>query len=511
MSNKILFNPQEKLLRGINKAADAVGSTLGPKGRNVFYQDGPFTKVTHDGVTVIRRIDLKDPFENMGVQVLREAATKTNDIAGDGTTTATVLAQAIINAGMKHINDGVNPQTLKKEIEDALAICLKQLEKLTKPVRGKDIEQVATISSADPELGRIVAEALITVGKNGHVAVEEGSGFVTTVDYKQGMEIDRGYLSHHFITNQDKVEAVVDNAYILLTDLRVGQEYEIVPFLEKFVKAGHKNLVIIGDVATESEALATIIVNRLRGAINAVVIHPPAWGGRRLDELEDLAILTGGTVVTAASGRLLDSIELAELGQAQKVVSDRDKTIITGAKGTKAAIAARIADLQEQVKVANTEYDKEIKKQRIAKLAGGVAVIKVGANTEVALKEKVDRVIDAVHATRAAIEEGIVAGGGRTLIALADGLEKNSVLEQALRQPFRKLIENAGMNYDLALTFLGTNDYPCGYNVMTNQRVDMLQAGIIDPVKVTRSALENAVSVATMIITAACLIGEEKE
>lgn len=509
--NKILFNPQEKLLRGINKAADAVGATLGPKGRNVFYQDGPFTKVTHDGVTCIRRIDLKDPFENMGVQVLREAATKTNDIAGDGTTTATVLAQAIVNEGMKQINNGVNPQTLKKEIEDSLVICLKQLDKLKKPAKKKDIEQVAAISSADPELGKIVAEALTTVGKNGHVAVEEGSGVVTTVEYKQGMEIDRGYLSHHFITNQDKVEAVVENAHILLTDLRIGQEYEIVPFLEKFVKAGLKNLVIVGDVANESEALATIIVNRLRGAINSIVIHPPAWGGRRLDELEDLAILTGGNVITAASGRLLDSVEITELGQASKVVSDRDKTIITGAKGTKEAIDTRITDLQEQVKVANTEYDREIKKQRIAKLAGGVAVIKVGANTEVALKEKVDRVIDAVNATRAAIEEGIVAGGEITLLMLADSLFKDTVLEKALRQPFRKLIENAGMNYEMVLTFFVANDYPYGFDVMSKQWVDMLKMGIIDPVKVTRSALENAVSVATMILTAACLIGEEKE
>lgn len=511
MSNKILFSPQEKLLRGINKAADAVGSTLGPKGRNVFYQDGPFTKVTHDGVTVIRRIDLKDPFENMGVQVLREAATKTNDVAGDGTTTATVLAQAIVNEGMKQINNGVNPQTLKQEIEDSLVVCLKQLDKLKKPVKKKDIEQVATISSASPELGRIVAEALTTVGRNGHVAVEEGSGFVTTVEYKQGMEIDRGYLSHYFVTNQDKVEAVVENAYILLTDLRIGQEYEIVPFLEKFVKAGLKNLIIIGDVANESEALATVTINHLRHSMNIIVIHPPAWGGRRLDELEDLAVLTGGTVIAAASGRLLDSVEITELGQASKVISDRDKTIITGAKGAAIHIAARINDLQEQVKVANTEYDREIKKQRIAKLAGGVAVIKVGASTEVALKEKVDRVVDAVNATRAAIEEGIVAGGEVTLMRLAATIDPRSVLHHALYQPFRKLIENAGMSYEVVLTMLLENDYPNGFDVMDKQPKDMLKAGIVDPVKVTRSALENAVSVATMILTAACLIGDEKE
>lgn len=511
MSNEILFNPQEKLLRGVNKAADAVGATLGPKSGNVFYQDGPFTKATRDGVTVIRRLDFKDPFENMGMQVLREAATKTNDIAGDGTTTATVLAQAIVNEGMKQINNGQNPQTLKKEIEDSLAVCLTQLEKLKKPVKKKDIEQVATISSADPALGKIVAEALTKVGENGYVAVEEGSGFVTTVEYKQGMEVDRGYLAHHFVTNQDKVEAVVENAYILLTDLRIGQEYEIVPFLEKFVKAGLKNLVIIGDVANESDALATIIVNRLRGAINAIVMHPPAWGGRRLDELEDIAALTGGTVITAASGRLLDSVDIAELGQAAKVTADRDKTIITGAKGTKEAVAARITDLQEQIKVANTEYDREIKKQRVAKLAGGVAVIKVGANTEVALKEKVDRVVDAVNATRAAIEEGIVAGGEITLFELADFCPVGSVLEKALGIPFEKLIDNAGLSVDVMRERMMETTYPQGVNVMTGEIENLLMSGVIDPVKVTRSVLENAVSVATMILTAACLIGEEKE
>lgn len=509
MSNKILFNPQEKLARGINKAADTVGATLGPKGRNILYQDGPFAKVTHDGVTVIRRIDLKDPYENLAVQLLREAATKTNQIAGDGTTTATVLAQAIFNEGIKHINNGENPQTLKAEIEDAAKLCLTHLEKLRKPIKKRDIPHIATISSASSELGKIVAESLTTVGKNGHVSVEEASGFETTVEYKQGMEIDRGYLSHHFVTNTDKVEATVDNPYILLTDLRIGQDYEIIPFLEKFVKAGLKDLVIIGDFAQESDALATVIVNRLRGAINVIVIHPPAWGGRRLDELEDLAILTGGTVITAASGRTLDSVEITELGKAGKVRSDRDKTTIYDARGVKSTLDAYITDLQEQVKVANTEYDREIKKQRIAKLVGGVAVIKVGANTEAALKEKVDRVVDAVNATRAAIEEGIVIGGEMTLFNLS--LEcASETLQKALQKPLQKLIENTGRNFEAAMQYCG--DEPgLGFDAMDGQWKNLFKAGVIDPAKVTRSALENAVSAATMLLTVYAAIADEKE
>lgn len=512
MSNKLLFTrkAQEKLLRGINLAADATASTLGPKGQNVLIQNGPFPLISHDGVTVIRRIELEDPFENMGVQVLKQAAEKSNSV-GDGTTTTTIIAREIVNEGLKQIQSGGNGQTLKKDIEEETAVCLAALDTLKKRIKtNAEIEQVATISAADAALGTLVAEAIITVGKNGHVAVEEGSGFETTVEYKKGLEIDRGYLSPYFVTNEKRVEAEVEDPYILLTDIRLSQNYEIIPFLENFIKVG-KRLVIIGDVMRESEALATLVANKLRGTLHVIAIQPPAWGGRRLDELEDLAALTGATVIKADSGRTLDSVEVTELGRAGKVTADRDKTVIIGGNGVGINLDTRIASLQEQMTVSNTPYDKEIKKQRIAKLAGGVAVINVGAFSDIALKEKRDRVIDAVAATQAAVEDGIVAGGEITLLELSEHCMPGSILAKALTAPFKQLVTNAGIDYATARVHLASSVYPKGIDVMDGKVKDLIKAGVIDPVKVTKAAIENAVSVATMIMTVSCMIVDEKE
>lgn len=520
MPNLLKFDQdaRDALLKGLNTVADAVSATLGPKGRNVAIEQGYGTPlVIHDGVTVARRIVLKDPFENMGAQLVKDAAQKTNDKAGDGTTTATILAQAIANEAMKQIQSGANAQTLKKGIEEALKLVLEELKKLAKEVKtDEELEQVATISSTDPDLGKLIAQAIKKVGKDGVVTVEEGSGFETAVEYKEGMEIDRGYLSPYFVTDQSRVEASLDNPYILLTDKKISHSYELVPFLEKFVAAGKvKDLVIIASEVND-EALAMLVVNKLKGTFNVLAIQAPAFGGRRIDELEDLAALTGGHVVTQDSGRELESVEFEELGQAGRVTSDRDRTIITDGKGDPKAIKARKDDLQSQLLIANTDFDKDIKKQRLAKLAGGVAVINVGATTEVEMKEKKERVIDAVNATKAAIEEGIVAGGEITLYGLSTlALEKQnlgaSILFQALRQPFRKLVENAGINFIDAEELIARGKYPFGLDVEDKVMKDMVKAGIIDPVKVTRSALENAVSIAVMIMTNSVLIVDERE
>lgn len=500
---------RKSLQRGMNVVADAVSATLGPRGHNVSIERparnlAPL--VLHDGVSVARSINLKDPFENMGAQLLKEAAIETNDVAGDGTTTSTILAQAIANRALEA---GGNSMVVKKEIEDSLKVVLKELDKLAKKIEtDEEIEQVATISSADPELGKLVAEALSKVGKDGVVTVEEGKGFDTTVEYKQGMEIDRGYLSPYFVTDQDTVEASIEDPFVLLTDKKLNYAYQVVPFLEKFVKAGHKNLVIIAGEVVE-EAMAALVINRLRGVVNVVAIQAPAFGGRRVDELGDLAVLMGATPLLEESGRELDSFELEELGQAGKVVSDRDKTVITDGKGNPEEIEKRIEHIRKQIEIANTEYDKDIKKQRLAKMAGGVAVINVGAVTEPELKEKKERVIDAVNATKAAISEGIVAGGEITLLTLSKLGE--GILYDALKQPFKRLIENSGMDYaDIREQMAGKN-YPFGVDVIDGKVKDLIKAGVIDPVKVTRSALENAVSVACLVLTTNVAIVDDRE
>lgn len=509
---------RKNIIKGINIVADAVGETLGPRGKNVTIER-PARNVTpliiHDGVTVANSINLEDPFENMGAQLLKEAAGATNDNAGDGTTTASILAQSIVNEAIKVIEAGNNSAKTRKEIEDELIFVLKELTTLSKKITtDEEIENVATISSGDNTLGKLVSEAINKVGKDGVVTVDEGKGFETYVEYKQGLEIDRGYLSPYFVTNQDTVEAVIENPYILFTDKKLNYDYQIVPFLEKFVKSGKKNLVIFASEIVEG-ALATFVVNHLRGGIRCICITAPAFGGRRIDELQDLAVITGGVPLLDDSGRELDSVEISELGQADKIVADRDKTIITGGKGKKEEIDKRISHLREQIEIANTPYDKDIKKQRLAKMVGGVAVINVGAVTEPELKEKKERIIDAVNATKAAIAEGIVAGGGITFLKIAKTLNKETIgggiLLEAIKQPFKRLIENSGMDYAEVREQMAGKDYPYGIDVMDGKIKNLFKAGIIDPLKVSRSALENAVSVAVMALTTSVSIVDKRE
>ena len=520
VSNQLLFGTQarQKLLKGINIVADAVGSTLGPRGQNVSIEKpGRNTPphVVHDGVTVSNSINLKDPFENQGAQLLKQAADQTNQKAGDGTTTATILAQAISNEALKVVEAGANPMVIKKGIEDALGIVLKELDKLAKKITTKEeIEQVATIASADPFIGKLVAEALDKVGKDGVVTVDEGKGFETYIEYKQGIEIDRGYLSPYFVTNQETVEAIIEEPYILLTDKKINYSYQLLPFLEKFLKSGKKNLVIFAGEVVD-EAMHMLVVNKLRGAINCVAIQAPAFGGRRIDELTDLAILTGGVPILEDSGRELQSVGIEELGQAGKITVDRDKAIMLEPKGKQKEIDKRITQIREQLKVVNTDYDRDIKQQRIANMLGKAAIIYVGANTEVELKEKKERVIDAKNATKAAIEDGIIAGGEITLHILA---RCGGILGKALQQPLIKLVENSGLDYTEIRGKLLIEEqladgilYPMGIDVMDGEIKDLIKAGIIDPVKVTKSALVNAVSVAVMVITCACLIVDERE
>lgn len=520
LTNVLLFGSEAraKLLKGINIVADAVGSTLGPRGHNVAIQrpaQGIPPLVLHDGVSVARSINLKDPFEDMGAQLVKEAANKSNETSGDGTTTASILTQEIANEALKIIEAGGNSMVIKKDIEDALKVVLSKLDKLSKKIiTDEEIAQVATISSTDKELGKLVAQALTKVGKDGVVTVEEGKGFDTFVDYKQGMEIDRGYLSSYFVTNQETVEAEIEEPYILLTDKKINYSAQILPLLEKFVKAGYKNLVIFAGEVIE-EGLATLVVNKLRGSINVVAIQAPAYGGRRTDELMDMAVLTGATPIFEESGREIESVELTELGRAGKVNADRDRTIITDGKGDSKLLKQRIEQLREQIKIANTGYDKDIKEERLAKLSGGVAIINVGGVTEPELKEKKERVIDAVNATKAAIEEGIVAGGGVTLLSIAKDIKTDTmggkILIEALKQPFKRLIENSGLDYAEVREQMANREYPFGIDVLDGKVKNLLLYGIIDPVKVTRSALENAVSVANMVLTTSVSIGFEEE
>lgn len=493
---------REELIKGMNILADAVGSTLGPLGRNVAINDPyVYPKVLHDGVSVAKQINLENDFQDMGAEILKAAAVRTNETAGDGTTTATILAQSIVNEAMKMISSGINPMIVKAQVEKSLKEILEELDKIKKPIASQEqAEQIATISSASPIIGKLVAEALYKVGRDGVVTVEEGKGLETTVEYKQGMEIDRGYLSQYFVTDQDNLKAVIDDPYILITDKKINNfQYEILPFLDKFVKTS-KNLVIFASEVVE-EGLAGLVINKMRGNLNVLAIQAPAFGDRRLDELEDIAVLTGGKVIANESGRTLESVEIEELGRAEKIVSDVDKTIIQGGKGN---AKNRIDELREQIKVANTEFDKQIKEERLAKLSGGVAVINVGAATEIEMKEKKERVIDAVNATQVAIEDGVVAGGEITLYYLAKSSPE--ILNLALKAPFKKLLDNSGYDYAEVLQRLSNQKYPYGIDVQDGKVKNLLDEGIIDPVKVTKSALENAVSVSLMALTTDTLI-----
>ncbi|MDP3998563.1 MAG: chaperonin GroEL [bacterium] len=529
MAKQLKFSDEarQSLLRGINILAQAVITTLGPKGRNVALdKKWGAPNVVHDGVSVAKEIELEDPFENMGAQLIKEAASRTNDVAGDGTTTATLLAQAIVSNGLKNITAGTNPMILKRGIEKGVEAVVAEIKKMAKPVKGKEgIAQVATISAADTQIGNLIAEALEKVGKDGVVTVEEGKGLVMEIEYKEGMEFDKGYASAYFVTNPERMEAEMESPYILITDKKISAISDLLPFLENLVKVS-KNLVIIAD-EIEGEALATLVVNKLRGTFNCLAIKAPGFGDRRKEMLEDIAILTGGTVVSEDTGRKLENITIEDCGQADKVWADKENCRIIGGKGNAARIKARITQIKREVSETTSDFDKEKLEERLAKLSGGVAVLQVGAATEIELKEKKERVTDAVAATKAAIEEGIVPGGGVALLharkvldkvkaGLASPDEKTGVdiLNEALIQPLRMIAKNSGVDDGWVLRKVEEakeTDY--GFDSLTLEFGSMLAKGIVDPAKVTRSALQNAASVGVMILTTEALITDlpEKE
>ncbi len=519
---------RQKLQSGVDQLAKAVATTLGPKGRNVALdKKWGAPSVVHDGVTVAKEVELKDPFENMGAQLVKEAASKTADVAGDGTTTATVLAQAIVDEGIKNITAGANPMLLKVGLEEASRAVVAFIKSKAKTINIKnnaELSQIAIISAGDEAIGRLVAEALQKVGRDGVVSVEEGRGLSTEIEYKEGMEFDKGYASAYLVTNADKMEAEVDNPYILITDKKISNLQELLPFLENLVKVS-KNLVIIAD-EIEGEALATLVVNKLRGTFNALAVKAPGFGDRRKEMLEDIAILTGGTVISEDTGRKFDSVTIEDCGRADKVWADKENARIIGGKGDPAKLKARIVQVKRAIDTSTSDFDKEKLQERLAKLAGGVAVINVGAATELEMKEKKERVIDAVAATKAALEEGIVPGGGVVLLEAIKTIDPKllkhipgdsdqatgvNLLRKALEAPTRKLGENAGTNGDVVIDNINKQGSGFGYNVLTNNYVDMVKEGIIDPAKVTRSAVENAVSVAIMILTTEALVTDIPE
>ncbi|KKR26192.1 MAG: chaperonin GroEL, chaperonin GroEL [Microgenomates group bacterium GW2011_GWC1_39_7b] len=512
---------REALLKGINILTDAVASTLGPKGRNVALdKKWGAPNVVHDGVTVAKEIELEDPFENMGAQLIKEAASKTNDVAGDGTTTATILAQAIVSEGLKNIQAGANPMILRHGIEKATDALVLELKKMSKKLTtSEEIEQVATISAQNEEIGKTIADAIAKVGKDGVITVEEGKTMEMNVDYKEGMEFDKGYASPYFVTDADKMESSIEDPYILITDKKISSASDLVEFLNKFVQIS-KNLVIIAD-EVESDALALLIVNKLRGVINILAVSAPGFGDRRKEMLNDIAILTGGTVISEEVGKKLDAIDMSDLGQAGRVTSTKDNTLIVDGKGAKAQINARISHIRRELEASDSEFDREKLQERLAKLTGGVAVINVGAATEVEMKEKKERVIDAVAATKAAIEEGIVPGGEIALLRASHVLDKLEVsgeekvgveiVKKALEQPFRRLVKNAGLDEGISLSKVLESNGNNGIDVLDGVVKDLVKAGVIDPVKVTRSALQNGASVAIMVMTTQVLITDLPE
>ena len=532
MAKQLIFSEEAraKLKRGIDTLAEAVVTTLGPKGRNVALDKkwGSPT-ITHDGVTVAKEIELEDPYENMGAQLLKEAATKTNDVAGDGTTTATVLAHTIIVEGLKNVAAGANPMLIKRGIEKATKAVVDSIKAQAKElVEKEDIAHVAAISANDREIGQLIAEVMDKVGKDGVITVEEGKGLGFEVEYVEGMQFDRGYISPYFITDPERMEAVIEEPYILIHDKKISSAADIVPILEKLVQIGKRELVVIAE-DVEGEALATLVLNKLRGTLNCLAVKAPGFGERRKRMLEDIAILTGGTVISEEVGRKLETVQIADLGRADKVVSTKDDTTIVGGKGEEKQIKGRIEQIKAEIEKSTSDYDREKLQERLAKLAGGVAVIKVGAATEVELKEKKHRVEDALSATRAAVEEGIVPGGGVALINAIPALDEVEtdypdeatgvqIFRRALEQPMRGIVENAGMDgavvVETARRLQKERDNPnIGYDVLANDYRDMFEAGIIDPAKVTRSAVENAASIAAMILTTEALVTEipEKE
>ncbi len=530
-AKQLVFDEKARhsLKKGVDILAEAVKTTLGPKGRNVAIgKKWGSPTVSHDGVTVAKEVELPDPFENMGAQLLKEAATKTNDVAGDGTTTATVLAQAIVNEGLRNVAAGANPMLLKHGIDKASAAAVARVKELATPINGKeDIAHIATISAADTEIGNLIAEVMDKVGKDGVITVEESKGLRFETEYVEGMNFDRGYISPYFITNSDRMEAVLDEPYILITDKKISAVADIVPVLERVLQQGKRDFLIIAE-DVDGEALATLVVNKLRGTLNVLAVKAPGFGDRRKEMLKDIAILTGGEVVSDETGRKLDSTQISDLGRARRVTANKDETTIVEGHGKESEIQARIKAIKAQIEETTSDYDREKLQERLAKLSGGVAVIKVGAATEVELKEKKHRVEDALSATRAAIEEGIVPGGGVTLLNAAkalddlhlEGDEATGVLivKRAMEEPLRQIAANAGQDGSVVLEAVrrvqrekGSTSW--GYDVVSNDYVELVKAGIIDPAKVTRSALENACSIAGMILTTEALVTEipEKE
>jgi chaperonin GroEL len=513
-----------KLKAGVDKLANAVKVTLGPRGREVILEKKWGSPVvTKDGVSVAKEIELADPYENMAAQLVKEVASKTADVAGDGTTTATVLTQAIYEEGLKAIASGANPVYVKRGIDEAVKIIVEELKKISKPVTGrKEIEQVATISANnDPEIGKIIADAMEKVGKDGVITVEESKSAETVLEVTEGMQFDRGYLSPYFVTNPEKMEAVLENPYILIYEKKINNIRELLPVLEKVVQTNRPLLIIAEDV--EGEALATLVVNHIKGVLRVCAVKAPGFGERRKAMLQDIAILTGGTAITEDLGIKLESVDLDMLGKADKVVVDKDNTTIIGGKGNPEDIKARIEQIKKQIETTTSEYDKEKLQERLAKLAGGVAIIKVGAATEAELKEKKDRVDDAVHATKAAVEEGIVPGGGIALFrasrALCNIKEENTdkawgikIVKNACKVPLKQIAYNAGFEGSVIIEKIkDVDNVNYGFNAATGEYVDMVEAGIIDPTKVVRTALQNAASIAGTMLTAECLVAEIKE
>jgi len=520
MAKQIKFSEEArgKMLDGVNKLADAVKVTLGPKGRNVVI-DKQFgsPQITNDGVTIAKEIELEDNFENMGAQLVSEVASKTNDVAGDGTTTATVLAQAMIREGLKNVTAGANPVGLRRGIEKAVETAVEELQVISKPIESKEsIAQVASISAEDEEVGNLIAEAMERVGNDGVITIEESRGFSTELQVVEGMQFDRGYASPYMVTDQDTMEAELEDPYILITDKKISNIQEVLPVLEQVVQNGKPLLIIAEDV--EGEALATLVVNKLRGTFNAVAVKAPGFGDRRKEMLEDIAVLTGGEVITEDLGLDLQSTELSQLGRAAKVVVTKDDTTIVEGAGNPEAITGRVNTIRAQIEETTSEFDKEKLQERLAKLAGGVAVIEVGAATETELKEKKDRIQDALNSTRAAVEEGIVSGGGTALINVyqkvseleLEGDEQTgaSIVLRALEEPVRQIAENAGLEGSIIVERLKGEKQGIGFDAAQEEWVNMIEAGIVDPTKVTRSALQHASSVAAMFLTTEAVISD---
>ncbi|HWL25796.1 MAG TPA: chaperonin GroEL [Ureibacillus sp.] len=525
MAKDIKFSEEARslMLQGVDKLANTVKVTLGPKGRNVVLEKkfgSPL--ITNDGVTIAKEIELENPYENMGAKLVAEVASKTNEIAGDGTTTATVLAQAMIREGLKNVTAGANPVGIRKGIDKAVAAALEELQAISRPVENKEaIAQVAAISAADDEVGTFIADAMERVGTDGVITIEESKGFTTELDVVEGMQFDRGYVSHYMVTDTDKMEAVLDNPYILITDKKITSIQEILPLLEQVVQQGRPLLIIAEDI--EGEALATLVLNKLRGTFQVVAVKAPGFGDRRKAMLEDVAILTGGQVITADLGLELKTADVTSLGRAVKVVVNKDNTTIVEGAGSTDAIDSRVNQIRSQIAETTSEFDKEKLQERLAKLAGGVAVIKVGAATETELKERKLRIEDALNSTRAAVEEGIVSGGGTALLNIYSAVENvlNSVegdvatgvriVLRALEEPVRQIANNAGLEGSIIVDRLKREEIGVGFNAATSEWVNMIDAGIVDPAKVTRSALQNAASVASLFLTTEAVVADIPE